>query len=146
MKETTMKLLTIGKVAEQAGVGIETVRFYEREGLLEKPTRSASGYRQFNVDVVKRLTFISRAKELGFTLKEIKELLSLRVDSEICCEDVKAKVDVKIADIESKIATLHKIKKALVRLSTACGKRKQTAECAILEALDGRKSTLTRKE
>ena len=146
MKETTMKLLTIGKVAEQAGVGIETVRFYEREGLLEKPTRSASGYRQFNVDVVKRLTFISRAKELGFTLKEIKELLSLRVDSEICCEDVKAKVGVKIADIESKVATLHKIKKALVRLSTACGKRKQTAECAILEALDGRKSTLTRKE
>ena len=146
MKETAMKLLTIGKVAEQAGVGIETIRFYEREGLLEKPTRSASGYRQFNVDVVKRLTFICRAKELGFTLKEIKELLSLRVDSEFCCEDVKAKVGVKIADIESKVATLRKIKKALVRLSTACGKRKQTAECPILEALDGRKSTLTRKE
>lgn len=136
-----MKPLTIGKVAERAGVGIETVRFYEREGLLDKPTRSASGYRQFNDNVVKRLMFISRAKELGFTLKEIKELLSLRIDPEICCEDVKSKADVKIADIENKIATLRKMKKALVRLSLTCGERETTTECPILEALDGKKTT-----
>ena len=74
-----MKPLTIGKVAERAGVGVETVRFYEREGLLDEPTRTASGYRQFDEDVIRRLEFISRAKELGFTLNEIKELLSLQV-------------------------------------------------------------------
>ncbi len=140
-----MKSLTIGKVAKRAGVGIETVRFYEREGLLDEPPRSASGYRQFDEDVVRRLLFISRAKELGFTLKEIKELLSLRVDSEICCDDVKAKADAKIAGIESKIATLRKMKKALVQLSTACGEREPTAECPILEVLDGRKPRRTGK-
>jgi DNA-binding transcriptional MerR regulator len=72
-----MKTLTIGKVAECAGVGIETVRFYEREGLLAKPERSVSGYRMFDEGVIARLRFIQRAKELGFTLNEIKELLSL---------------------------------------------------------------------
>ncbi|HIE96395.1 MAG: heavy metal-responsive transcriptional regulator [Pirellulaceae bacterium] len=136
-----MKPLTIGKVAERAGVGIETIRFYEREGLLEEPTRSASGYRQFDEDVVKRLMFIGRAKELGFTLKEIKELLSLRVDPETCCEDVKAKADAKIADIENKIVTLRKMKKALARLTKACGEREPTDECPILQTLDGRRTT-----
>jgi MerR family mercuric resistance operon transcriptional regulator len=136
-----MKPLTIGKVAEQAGVGIETVRFYEREGLLVEPRRSASGYRQFGEDVVRRLEFISRAKELGFTLHEIKELLSLRVGPDTCCNDVKAKADAKIADIETKIATLRRMKKALARLSTACGDKEATAECPILEALEGRRPT-----
>jgi len=137
-----MKPLTIGKVAKRAAVGIETVRFYEREGLLDKPTRSASGYRQFNEDVVSRLEFISRAKMLGFTLKEIRELLSLRVDPECCGKDVKAKTDAKIADIENKIATLRKMKKALARLSRACGEKESTAKCPILEALNGDPDTL----
>lgn len=136
-----MNLLTIGKVAERAGVGIETVRFYEREGLLDEPKRSSSGYRQFGEEVVKRLAFISRAKELGFTLNEIKELLSLRVGPDTCCDDVKAKADAKIADIETKVATLRKMKKALVRLSKACGEREPTADCPILEALEGRNPT-----
>jgi len=134
-----MKPLTIGKVAERAGVGVETVRFYEREGLLDQPARSASGYRLFGEEVVRRLEFISRAKALGFTLNEIKELFSLRVGPDICCEDVKGKVDVKIADIEAKIATLRRMKKALVRLSNACGKKEITAECPILEVLEGRR-------
>ncbi|PHS09139.1 MAG: heavy metal-responsive transcriptional regulator [Blastopirellula sp.] len=141
-----MKPLTIGKVAERAAVGIETIRFYEREGLLDTPTRSASGYRQFDVSVVKRLQFISRAKELGFTLKEIRELLSLRVDSDICCEDVKAKADAKIADIENKIVSLRKMKKALTQLSTACGASEATAECPILEALDGKQARRTQRK
>ena len=95
-----MKLLSIGQVAQRSGLGIETVRFYEREGLLAKPTRTLSGYRQFDEEVIARLQFIQRAKELGFTLKEIKELLSLRVDPDTSCEDVRARAEAKIAEIE----------------------------------------------
>ena len=78
MKTAAPKPLTIGLVARRAGVGVETVRFYERQGLIEEPPRRLSGYREYDDEVVARLGFIRRAKELGFTLKEIKELLSLR--------------------------------------------------------------------
>ena len=84
-----MKTLTIGRVAEQASVGVETVRFYEREGLLEEPPRRQSGYREYGEDAVTRLRFIRRAKQLGFTLKEIKELLALRRDPSTPGADVK---------------------------------------------------------
>src|SRR5215470_1541483 len=80
--ETEMETLSIGQVARRAGVGVETVRFYEREGLLEEPPRRASGYRQYSEEVVSRLHFIKRAKLLGFSLKEISELLLLRVDAQ----------------------------------------------------------------
>lgn len=133
----TMKQLTIGQVAHRSGVGIETVRFYEREGLLVKPKRTVSGYRQFDEGVVARLLFIQRAKELGFTLNEIKELLSLRVDSDTSCDDVKARAEVKIADIEDKIRTLQRMKKALVRLTQECCEKGGGSECPILDALDG---------
>lgn len=141
---TTMKPLTIGKVAERAGVGVETVRFYERKGLLDEPPRTASGYRQFDEGVIKRLEFISRAKELGFTLNEIKELLSLRVERRTCSANVRAKADAKIVDIESKISTLRGMKEALIRLTKACAEAESTGECPILEALDGRKPGRTR--
>ena len=94
-----MKTLTIGQVAREAGVGVETVRFYEREGLIEEPSRRASGYRQFDEAVVDRLRFIREAKELGFTLNEIKELLSLKLDPASSCGDVKHRAEVKIAEI-----------------------------------------------
>src|SRR5258708_2566151 len=100
---SAMKLLTRGRLAQLGGVGVETVRFYEQEGLLAKPARSPAGYRQYGQHVVARLQFIQRAKELGFTLNEIKELLSLRVDPDTSCEDVRAKAEVKIADIHGKI-------------------------------------------
>lgn len=132
-----MKLLTIGQVAHRSGVAIETVRFYEREGLLAKPERSASGYRQFDEEAIVRLQFIQRAKELGFTLNEIKELLSLRVDPDSSCEDVRARAEVKIADIEEKIRTLQRMKKALVRLTQKCSEKGGGSECPILAALDG---------
>src|SRR5258708_36203544 len=104
-----MKPLTIGQVARRVGMGIETVRFYEREGLLNRPARSpSSGYRLYEEGVVGRLQFILRAKELGFTLNEIKELLSLRVDPDTCCEDVKARAEAKIADVEGKIEALQR--------------------------------------
>lgn len=140
----TMKPLTIGQVAHRSGVGIETVRFYEREGLLVKPERTVSGYRQFDEEVIARLLFIQRAKELGFTLNEIKGLISLRVDPDTSCEDVKVSAEIKIADIENKIRTLQRMKNALSRLTQECCEKGAGLECPILDALDGHRSS--RKE
>jgi len=131
-----MKPLTIGQVAKAAEVGIETIRFYERRGLIQEPPRKDSGYRQYPADVVARLRFIQRAKELGFSLKEIKELLTLRVDPETTCAEVRSRAQVKIADIEQKIEALHKMKQALVKLTQTCKGRGPTSECPILDALD----------
>ncbi len=131
------KPLTIGQVAHRSGVGIETVRFYEREGLLAKPDRTLSGYRQFDDEVIARLQFIQRAKELGFTLNEIKELLSLRVAPDTSCDDVRTRAEAKIADIEDKIRSLQRIKKALARLAQECGEKGGGRTCPILDALEG---------
>jgi len=131
-----MKPLTIGKVAQKAGVGVETVRFYERQGLLEEPDRKESGYRQYQEDVVARLRFIKRAKELGFSLKEIKELLALRVDPATTCREVKERAQAKIADIDGKIRSLLRMKEALVELTRVCRGRGPTSECPILDALE----------
>jgi MerR family transcriptional regulator, copper efflux regulator len=131
-----MKPLTIGQIAEQAGIGVETVRFYERRGLIAEPIRKASGYRQYEEEVVIRLRFIRRAKELGFTLNEIKDLLSLKLDPSTTCADVKGRAEEKIADIEAKIKSLRKMKQALSRLSKACSGRGKASACPILEGLD----------
>ena len=131
-----MKPLTIGQVARSAGVGVETVRFYERQGLLEEPARKDSGYRQYSQDVVARLRFIKRAKELGFSLKEIKEQLALRVDPTTTCAEVRSKAAAKIADVEQKIEALQRIRTALVKLTAVCRGRGPTSECPILDALD----------
>jgi MerR family mercuric resistance operon transcriptional regulator len=136
-----MKALTIGQVARSAGVGIETVRFYEREGLLQKPARKESGYRQYENGVVDRLRFIRRAKELGFSLKEIKELLALRVDPATTCAEVRKRAESKIADVEKKIEDLQRIKQALKKLTAACRGIGPISECPILEALEPRRPT-----
>jgi MerR family mercuric resistance operon transcriptional regulator len=138
MNRTTVNPLTIGEVARLSSVGIETVRFYEREGLLAKPQRTSSGYRQFDEDAVARLQFIRRAKELGFTLNEIKDLLSLRVDAHTSCKDVRTRAEAKIADIEGKIKSLRRMKKALEQLMSECNQRGSESECPILDALEGR--------
>ncbi|MBI2297131.1 MAG: heavy metal-responsive transcriptional regulator [Betaproteobacteria bacterium] len=132
--------LTIGKVARSAGMAIDTVRYYEREGLLEKPARTAAGYRHYRPEVVARLRFIRQAKELGFSLKEIKELLSLRVAPGKSCADVKARAETKIADVEQRIAQLDRMKRALTKLATACSGRGPVSECPILEAMETRES------
>ena len=131
-----MKPLSIGAVAKSSGVGVETVRFYEREGLLEEPARRASGYRQYDQQVVERLRFIRRAKELGFTLKEIGELLSLRLDPSSTAGDVRRRAETKLADIEGKIRTLRRMHKALSKLTMACSGHGSVGECPILEALE----------
>jgi MerR family transcriptional regulator, copper efflux regulator len=112
--------LPIGKVARRAGIGVETIRFYEREGLLAAPARRDSGYRLYTEGVIGRIRFIRRAKELGFSLKEIKELLQLRRNSSSTCEDIREKAEAKIANVETKIAMLKKMKQALTELSAAC--------------------------
>jgi MerR family mercuric resistance operon transcriptional regulator len=128
--------LSIGKVARRAGIGVETIRFYEREGLLAAPARGDSGYRLYPERVIGRIRFIRCAKELGFSLKEIKELLQLRRNSSSTCEDMREKAEAKIANVEAKIATLKKIKQALAELSAACKGRTSLGECPILEFLD----------
>jgi MerR family copper efflux transcriptional regulator len=131
--------LTIGKVARSAGLAIDTVRYYEKEGLLEKPARSASGYRHYRPDAVARLRFIRQAKELGFTLSEIRELLALKVAPGKSCADVRARAEAKIADVEQRIAQLDRMKRALAKLATACSGRGPTSECPILDALESEK-------
>ncbi len=128
--------LIIGQVAKRSGIGIETFRFYERKGLVEEPPRTDSGYRQYPEDVVARIRFIRRAKELGFKLSEISELLSLRVDPDTTCADVRKQTELKIADVEEKIRALRKIKTALKKLAASCVGTGPASECPILEALD----------
>lgn len=128
--------LTIGKVASRAGLSIDTVRYYEREGLLEKPARTASGYRHYSSDAVARLRFIQQAKELGFSLSEIRELLALRVAPGKSCADVRAHAEHKIADVDRRIASLRRVRGALVKLTAACSGRGPVSQCPILEALE----------
>lgn len=130
-----MSSMTIGRLAKLADVGVETIRFYEREGLIEEPPRRASGYRQYPTDTVARLRFIRRAKELGFTLKDIKDLLSLRDGGGRRRGEVRALAEAKVQDIDQKVARLQAMRSALYDLveSCACGRR---PTCPILEALN----------
>lgn len=138
LKSQSAKGLTRGEVAKLTGVGIETVRFYEQEGLIENPERSPSGYRKYTQAFVKRIRFIQQAKDLGFSLKEISGLLSLRVDPQKTCKDVRSLAQEKISDVDDKIVQLKKIKKALEKLAASCRGRGPTSECPILEVLDSK--------
>lgn len=131
-----MAAMTIGKVAKQAGVGVETIRFYEREGLVDEPRRRDSGYRQYDPEVVRRIRFIRHAKDLGFTLREIKELLELRVEPDCHCGEVLELAQAKLADIEQRIESLQRMRQTLLKLATACRRRRRTDACPILEAID----------
>ena len=131
------KSLTIGRLAKEAGVNLETVRYYERRGLLQRPPRSASGYRLFPLETARRLRFIRRAQELGFSLTEIRELLSLRVSPNAKSADVRKRAETKIADIDAKIKSLDSMKTTLRRLTKVCAGCGPIAECPILECLDG---------
>jgi len=131
-----MRGLTIGQLAEQAQVNRETVRYYERRRLLQRPSRSIAGYRVFSDDALRRLRFIRHAKMLGFSLKEIKELLQLRVHSNDSCDRVRVRTLVKITDIERKIGALQEMRRALGDLVSACSRRRRTDECPILDSLE----------
>lgn len=128
--------LTIGKLAQAADVGIETIRFYEREGLIQPAARSPSGYRQYSEDAVARLQFIKRAKWLGFTLKEVQGLLELRHNPRARRSALKARTLAKIADIESRIEELERMKAALQPLVESCDGEGTLEGCPILTALE----------
>jgi Hg(II)-responsive transcriptional regulator len=134
---TATATLTIGELASRAGVGVETIRFYERRGLLAEPERGRSGYRQYSLAAVQRVRFIRQAKELGFTLKEIHELLELGVDPRSSCADVRERAQAKIAEIEERIGSLVQVKAALQRMVEKCDDRESTSDCPILDELAG---------
>lgn len=129
-------LLRIGEVARKAGVGVETVRFYERQGLIEEPARRASGYRQYDESAISRIRFIRRAKDLGFSLLEVGELLAMRTDPGPNCNAVKAQASEKIHQIEHKIESLRRMKAALEEVSARCGTQSDAEACPFLDALE----------
>lgn len=131
-----MEIMTIGKIAHLAEVGVETVRFYERKGLIPTPPNRDSGYRQYPRETVLRIRFIKRAKELGFTLREVGDLLSLRAAPETTCEDMRERAQSKITEIDAKLNTLRKMRQALVRLTDACTGKGTVSDCPVLEALE----------
>ena len=131
-----MNGLTIGRLAKQVSIGIETIRFYERQGLIEPPPRTDSNYRVYPEEEVNRLRFIKRAKNLGFTLSEIKELLFIRHDPHATKADIKNRTLDKLEDVKQKISDLTRIKMGLEHLASSCDGHGPLEECPILEALD----------
>lgn len=130
-----MQTLTIGQVARQAGVGVETVRYYEREGLIPAPPRTASGYRHYPLDSIRRLAFIRHAKALGFSLADIRELLALRAEPGASSEPVKQLAEAKLIEIKEKILALQRMAETLEHLIEQCPGHVPTVECPILDAL-----------
>lgn len=114
-----MEAMTIGKLAELAGVGVETVRFYQRKKLLREP-KATGAFRTYNEDDAQRITFIKKAQELGFTLSEVKELLELNTKPRATCGTVKSKTVTKIEEIKTKISDLERMKSSLEKLACAC--------------------------
>jgi MerR family mercuric resistance operon transcriptional regulator len=136
MKGSQAMALKIGEVAERGGVNLQTIRYYEREKLLPEPPRRPSGYRMFPEQTVHRVRFIKRAQELGFSLAEIRDLLSIQIDPKKECSDVKRLAKAKMADIDEKIRTLEAMKRVLGGLTKLCPGRGPSSECPILESID----------
>jgi MerR family Zn(II)-responsive transcriptional regulator of zntA len=136
--ERLMGYLRIGELSKLAETNNETLRFYESKGLLEEPRRSDAGYRLYTKTDVQRVQFIMRARKMGFSLKEINELLSLRVTKEeSTCGEVKELAENKLKVIEEKVAELNRMKAALQQITDACcGGDESAVHCTILNALD----------
>lgn len=129
-----MSLMKIGEVATRADVNIDTVRYYERTGLLPEPKRRPSGYRAYDSNTIRRLRFIRRAKTLGFTLEEIGELLSISGQRDVAA--AKAAARRKLASVDQRLAELQRIRDALAGLVEACPGHGATEHCPILAALN----------
>tara|TARA_R100000750_G_scaffold60647_1_gene50301 strand:- start:1456 stop:1911 length:456 start_codon:yes stop_codon:yes gene_type:complete len=135
--EANMTVLTIGEIAKQSGIGVETVRYYERKGLLPEPPRRPSGYRQYPPETIDQIRFILRSKQLGFTLKEIKGLLNLRLDSTATRSDVREQAHAKVADIEERILDLQHMRDSLKALIEQCHGDGVARGCPIIKAMQG---------
>ncbi len=132
IEDSKMEALTIGKLAKEAGVGVETIRFYEREALIKRPQTKRGAYRVYPSADIPKIRFIKRAQELGFTLKEIKVLLSLDQNTRATCEDVAKKAEEKRQEIRVKMGDLLKMERALTKLIGACRKTPETMVCCKL--------------
>ncbi len=132
-----MRTMTISKAATRAGTGIETIRFYERRGLIDQPPKpAAGGFRDYPPETVSRLRFVREAQELGFSLNEIAELLSLRADPKANCAQVQRRAEAKLAEVRRKVERLQGIGTALERLIEACPGKGALGACSILESLE----------
>ena len=128
--------MTIGRLADAADVSVDTVRYYERRGLLAEPRRTAGGFRDYGPDALRRLRALRRAQALGFTLDEAAGLLALSGDAHADAAAVRQRAVEKIADLDARIADLERTRDALAALADACGGRHTTrAECPVLHAL-----------
>lgn len=131
-----MQTLKIGQLAHAADVHIETLRFYERKGLVRADKRTEKGYRLYVLEDVSRVRFIKQAQRLGFSLREVTELLELKLDRESKCADVEKRAEAKIEEIDHKIESLQKIRSVLKSLTQACRGSVPSSECPILMAFE----------
>ena len=131
-----MSTLNIGQVAKATGISVEAIRFYEKRGLIDTPARTATGYRQYPPETVKRIRFILHAKDAGFTLSEISDLLRLRQTSADSCANIRDRALSKIEDVDNRLNDLHLVRDALSRLVARCDDMEQMGECPIIEALE----------
>jgi Hg(II)-responsive transcriptional regulator len=128
--------MRIGEVASRAGVNVETLRYYERRGLLSEPERQPSGYRSYAEKSVRVVRFIKRAQELGFTLADVEELLRLAEGGPESCREVRELATAKIEDMDRRIATLRAMKRSLTALLKTCNRRGRNRECPLIEAIE----------
>ena len=126
--------LTIGKVAKLSNVGVETIRYYQREGIVEEPPRVDGGFRTYPRETVQRIRFIKRAQDLGFSLGEISELLSMKAQKNGACGKLREKVDLKIEQVAKKISDLRKIRAALIAVKGVCANQTPSTDCQVLES------------
>ena len=126
--------MKIGKLAQAAGVGVETIRFYERKGLIKRPVKRDGGFRYYNAEEAARIQFVKRAQELGFTLREVKELLELQSKRKITGREVKERAEEKIKEIRKKVSDLKQMEASLTKLSAVCGEGEQAIrECRVFD-------------
>jgi MerR family copper efflux transcriptional regulator len=126
----------IGDLASQTNVAIETLRYYEKRGLLQEPERSPAGYRAYGPETVRRVRFIRRAQELGFTLREIADLLTFWEDSATACGKVEARATATLERIDEKIRDLERMRSALAQYVSACRTREALSDCPLLASLE----------
>lgn len=137
----TITTIRIGELARQAGVNIDTIRFYEKRGVLPAPSRRESGYREYPPEMVGMVRFVKRAQELGFTLREAAELLQLREVPRMTCREVSKRARAKVSQIDQKIRDLQAMRDALTELLADCARRGSVACCPIIESLAGQSRT-----
>ncbi len=136
-----METLTRGELAKRSGVNIETLRYYEKRKLIDPPRRSEAGYRLYTPTDILRIRFIKNAQKLGFTLKEIRELLKLRIKTNSSCDLVLKKAEHKRTEIRVKIKDLQSMKRALDQLIHKCEQSIPTEDCPILESFESNKKS-----